>query len=322
MPETTQSNNARHWVVGAVLLALGSIVAITLVLVNSQAANVTTQTQVNNVLPTVAVPIVSDQNNDLIDDYGGNGGTITLTAGADKTVYVNFVATDLNGETDQDHAEFTAYRTGTAGGYGCTADKNDCYHVSTCTQVVGYGTGTEVFYSCQIDFAFFTDSTSAGGVDPAGTWSGEARVYDEVGYGSHTGTQREMGTLLALNFPSTINYGTLAVNSSTTAANNQQQNIEQYGNDQANVNVSSGSAMSCTTGSIPVANQQFSTTDIDYNAVGTTPLSGTPTNAGITIGYRTNDGTPLNASLYWNIAIPVGVEGSCSGTTVATAVAA
>jgi hypothetical protein len=328
MPETKSSMENLRWVVGAALILIGVFVVIALVMLNSQAVNVSTSATVNNVLPTVSSVFMNTVSGTLADNTGGIGGSVTLTAGANTAYYFNGVVTDQNGDADIDHVEITFKRNGAAGGYACTADKNDCYKVNPCTLDTAYGSATEAKYICQVNLAYWTDSTSAGGPYLSDYWFVEVRAYDEGGFGSDVSLTKEIATLLALNIqaPAVVDYGTRPLGSTTTAANNTQLTYQQYGNDEADVEVSSAAAMSCSVrGTIPVANQQWSLTDIDYGAVGTTALSGTPADTGLAVTYRTDEFNPNanNKLLYWNILIPAtGVEGACTGTTVSTAIAA
>jgi len=96
-------------------------------------------------------------------------------------------------------------------------------------------------------------------------------------------------------------------------------NIVQYGNDEADVEVS-GTAMPCTgLGSLGVGSQRWSLTDVDWTSSNAVTLESTATDTDLYVGYRT-DGV-VSEDLFWNINVPYGNVGTCTGTNTITALA-
>ncbi len=290
-----------------------------LVMINSQAVDVGTSTSITNAAPTVTSVFVSAAQYGQVDTY--SAGTINdLVGGGTRTIHINGVVADNNLQGDIEHVELVFYRSSATA--GCTPSNNDCYAVATCDLSTAGVTTLQKKYDCPIDLQYYADSTSAGGEFEAQNWVARVKVFDVGGLNAtDSGMTKEVQTLMALTIPSTIAYGGLGLGVSTTAANNQPMSIAQQGNDVTDVEVSMASAsMGCTLGTIPRANQQWSLTDIDYNAVGTNALTGSATRAAIQVPYR--HGANPSQTLYWNISIPAnGVGGSCTGTSVISALA-
>ena len=227
------------------------------------------------------------------------------------------MVSDANGEDDINDVDMTLYRSAVTN--ACSADVNDCYIVSNCSLTAN--DSDSKYYSCTADIAYYADSTGAGGPYPAQTWEAKVKVNDKnSGTGNSTKTNMEVATLLSLNIPETgIAYGTLASNTSTVASNNQEMTITQYGNDEADVLVS-GTDMSCSgLGYIPSGEQEWSLTDTDHSATNNTDLAPTAVDTDLNVGYRT-DGA-VSKILYWNINVPYGNVGTCTGTNTITALA-
>ena len=323
----TDNSNALTYVLGGALVLIGLFVVILLVSVNSQADSVSTSTTVTNVAPTVDTLVLKDNGTTV-----ALNGTATLNAGTTETMTLTGTVSDDNGVSTSlaagDLAKIKAslYVNGTSCTASASGDKNNCYYQDDVTAncVLGAVTdSTTIAYTCTFTPDFFADSTSIGGTSPAGKWTSWVYVEDDAGLSTSSTQDFEMGTLLALSIPSTISYGTLTREQSTTNSNNIEMTITQYGNDQADVELSSATAMSCSViGTIPVANQKWSLTDLSAGATGVTALSGTAADTNIAVGYQTVDATPVTKILYWNIVMPAVVTGSCTGTNVVSAIAA
>ena len=305
-----------HWMLGGALTIILVLVG-ALVYVSSQADTVTTETEITNTAPAVDSVFISDATNGLADDYPG--GTITPTAGATKTLNINGVVSDANGTADIASVKMAFYRSGATNGSACTADQNDCYPVVGCA--LSADTSTTQKYNCAITVQFWADSTDAGGRFAAEDWQVYVEVEDlAVTTGSNNAVSKEMGTLLSVNIPASISYGTFGLGSTTTNANNQEMIITQKGNDQADVEVS-GTAMTCTDiGTIPVGNQEWALTDIGHGTG--SDLTGIAADTNLAVGYRDEDLTDVTKTLYWNIEVPAtGVKGTCSGTNTVSVIA-
>jgi hypothetical protein len=320
-----KNSSALPWILGGALVLIGLFVLIALVSVRSQADSVTTTTTVTNSNPVVDSVYVNDASGTYTSGTYNSGTTpITLTAGTTKTVYVSGKVTDANGvgssyaTGDLNDIKAEVYSSATTS--ACTADNNNCYRVTGCT--IAAATATQVNYDCQFALQYYADSSSAGGPNSANTWQVTVTATDDAtATGASTITTPEIGTLLALSIPATINYGTLTRAEKTTNSTNQAMTITQYGNDSADVEVS-GTAMSCSTiGDIAIGDQEWALTDLSHSAGGSTNLTGSAVDTNFGIAYRTNDGAALTKDLYWNVEMPVAVSGTCTGTNTITAIA-
>ncbi|HLD21816.1 MAG TPA: hypothetical protein VJB65_02855, partial [Patescibacteria group bacterium] len=318
-----QLNNTKsvvmHWVFGAMLVLITVIVMILLIIANSQADDVTTSATISNTAPAVDSVYISDSAGGGVDSYGSG---ITLSSGTTRTVHVNGVVSDVNGNGDIADTGVTVvlYRSGATGGASCSQDNNDCYSVSGVSCTLANASSTTRTYTCPVALQFYADATDSG-TYAAQNWLAKVTVVDaSAASGNTTHGGVEVNSLTALSIPSTIGFGSLELNQSTTDSNNVEQTVAQAGNTTADVNVSSAAAMSCTSGTIPIANQTWAVTDV-VHASGTT-LSDTPADTNLGVQIRTADGANTSKVLYWGIQIPAsGVGGSCSGTTVISTIA-
>jgi hypothetical protein len=313
----TQSNIIHYLLGGFLFVILALVLAIAYI--GSQAESIPTQTEISNASPAVDSVYISNSANGEVDDY--SGGTIVPVSGDVKTLHINGVVSDANGTEDISTTTMVFYRSGASGGASCSADNNDCYKVSTC--VFSADTDTTKKYNCQISIQYYTDSTDAGGRFQNENWVVDVKVYDlSSSSGSNNSVTKEMGTILSLNIPTTINYGSFGLGDQTTNANNKEMEIAQTGNDEADVQVS-GTVMDCTgsNSDIPIGNQKWSLVDVGYASGSTTPLTGASDNTFLNVGYRDNDATNVTKTLYWNIGIPsVGVKGDCTGSNTITVI--
>ena len=302
-----------------ILSAATIIVILSLLLFNisNQADTVSVDTEITNTAPTVDSVFISDTANGLVDDY--SGGTITPTAGAAKTLHINGVVSDANGTADIASVKMAFYRSGATNGSACTADQNDCYPVVGCA--LSADTATTKKYNCEIAVQFWADSTDTGGRFSAEDWQVYVEAEDNTATtGSNNSVSKEIGTVLSVNIPTSIVYGTFGLGESTTALNNNEMLITQQGNDEADVEVS-GTAMTCSNiGVIPDSNQKWALTDV--GAASGISLSSSATSTNIGIGYKDEDLTDVSKTLYWNITIPeTGVKGVCTGSNTISVIA-
>ncbi len=309
-----------HWILGAALILIGLFVTVSLVGTSSQADTVNTQTNVTNHSPTVEDVFINTSQWAFSDGFGS--GTLNVVPGGAETIWINGNVRDQNGGGDIDDVSVEFYRTTMS--TGCAPDSNYCYTANGCsTQNDTEGDLEVLEYSCTFNLDYWTDSTSTGGTAPSDDWTTTVTVTDNAGStGSDSSVTKEIGTTLSLDIPTTINFGTLSKGQKTTSLNNQTHVITQRGNDEADVEVSSASDMTCTnTGTIPVANQEWSLTDEDHSDASMADLSGSATDTNLGVGYKTSGDVSKN--LHWNIELPASdISGTCTGTVTVTAIAA
>lgn len=333
---TENKSNSLTWVLGGALVLIGLIVIIMLVNVRSQADSSTTSLSVTNVAPTV--------DSVLIDDDGSNvaaGGNVTLNSGATELITITGVVSDANGVGGStfaagDLASIYAWIwRGPTPGSGCKStsgandDGNNCYTMISDSSntpasgkcvITSQASSTSVNYECRVEVFYWADATDGNGVAASSDkWSAFVEVKDDSNSSATDSKDFEIVANASLTYSATIPFGTLALAEKTTASNNVAMTVTQNGNDIATTSVS-GTAMSCTVGTVPVGNIEWALTDVAHSNVASTDLSATPTNTAINVTYRTDESTANTSSLYWNIEVPAtGVSGSCSGTNTLTA---
>jgi len=248
-------------------------------------------------------PVASSAN---IDD---GAASITLTENTTTNVVCTAIVTDSNGFADITSVEARLYET--AQGAAGTADENYRYILAGNTECVpSGGSGDTENYTCTFAVRFFAN--------PAG-WTCQVTPSDSGGSGTADSDTITMNTTLALNVTTTIVYGDmgLGTNSGATPIATL---VTNTGNALMDPQVSSGAAMTCATGTIPVANQKYAASTFTYSSGGLA-LSGTPTTLNLALPKPTTT-TPVTDNSYWGILIPAdSIDGACSGSNTFTAIA-
>ncbi len=319
-----ESNNssALHWILGAALLLITLFVVVALVGANSQADELNSSAGVANAAPTVDSIYF-----DSVDTYqtDGNGtnevdGIFELTSGSNTTLNISGVVTDTNGDSDITLVDMLFYspEVGTFTDCFNGPDPNHCYKLTSCTTQAN--DADSLTYNCAVDVVFWANSTTAGGAEAGQDWTARVNVNDSSQASGNMTATIDIATMLSLDMPGPIDWGTLAQNVQTVSGTNEDQTITQKGNDKADINLS-GTDMGCTnTGTIPVGNIKYDLND-DGHASGGAALSGTPTLLDVTIPYQITAGA-VTDSVHWEIQIPqYDVSGTCTGTITMTAVA-
>jgi len=299
------------------LIALMFVLIVSIVLRYTGAADVSTSAEIENTAPTVDTIRFSTSAYGA-DDLSTSG--ILPNIGADRTIHINGQITDLNGESDIASSTLSLMFYHSAATAGCTEDKNDCYFVATCDANYTSGDDTQIAYDCPVSLAYWVDATDSASIYEPNTWLADVFVEDVAGLANTNTATIEVNSLLALNLPDGIDYGTRALGEQSSSTTNVETVLTQRGNTKADVEVL-GTTMSCSAlGTLPIDAQAWSLTDTDY-ASGTT-LTGSFVPTLRNINLRTDDANELTASLYWNIAIPAsGVKGTCTGSNTIVIVA-
>ena len=226
---------------------------------------------------------------------------------------------------------------------GCTADANNCYQAELNTTSVGAchvldqsADTTQIRIYCPFDLAYRADSTATedGSRFPLRNWIATVQAKDNaVGatYQANTSSTIEMATTLSLQFgaENIVYSSSLAAGASSSDTTNTPLTFTQKGNTKADILVygtaAAGSgAMTCDGGTtIPLANQTVAPTDIGWAGVGALAIGatlGTAANPDINVGFNTS-ATDETSTAYFNIDVPVGVKGSCTGSLTIASVA-
>jgi hypothetical protein len=253
-----------------------------------------------------------------------SGAGISLLPGATTTVYATGTVTDLNGPGDLVAATSTFYRSGVAGGAGCTANNNDCYiaGASSCTFTSCAGFSCTV--SCEADFYYHADATDDGPYIGE-NWLASIEVVDGNGV-IDIGTVPllagvELFPLRALDVTSAINYVAIEA-ATTTGTNNSSTTVVNLGNMPIDIDVVGTDMLGSGGSYIPASEQKFGTSTFNYNnCVSCSALSST-TPVGLEVDlFKPTSFAPVNDLVYWGLRVPFGVgSGFHQGSSVFTAV--
>lgn len=263
--------------------------------------------------PIVNSVYISDVANGLTDNY--SGGTIIPNNGTTKTIHINGVVSDNDGDGNIASVSTVFYRSGVANGTSCTTDNNDCYKVTSCDLTLNDSTSKK--YNCAVALQYYTDATDGGGRYPNDNWIIYVKVLDgENNIGENNSVIKEIGSIVAVDIPLNLSYGSLSLGATTTIATNQEMIFTQKGNVVADVGVT-GDTLDCTIGSIPTNHQKWSLTDVGFDDQFAQTLTDYSVDTDLNIGYRDNDTTEETKKLYWNLKAPLsGVKGFCVGQTI------
>jgi len=252
-----------------------------------------------------------------------NGQPITLIPGATTTIFATSTVTDFNGFADLLVGSSTIYRSGV--GPSCTPNNNSCYRADTtasssCTFANCAGNTCEL--RCRADIFFHADPTDV--VPFAGEeWLAYLEVRDQSGgYDFESAPGIELLSLRALSVDSAINYGTLAVGS-TTESVNATTTVANFGNSSFNIEINGSDLADSGSSRIPANLQKFATSTFNYSACTTcsTMSTSTPVNLAIGLAKPTVAAPLLTSPVYWGVSVPLGINSAAhSGINVFTPV--
>ncbi len=251
---------------------------------------------------------------------------VVLTGGTTTLYSIAGVITDPDGMSDISQINATYSRTGIG---ACTiADVNNCYIRSlqnaTCTLTTL--SSTQGAFECAIELEHYADATDDGanmneGAFPAENW--EVRVYvEDLGTESDTSSVlNEVNSLRDISVCNTVDYGALMIGTASTTGVNCL--LTNDGNVDVDIEINA-TAMSCTIGSVPSANQRIDIVNASYAGMG---ISGTYQNYTASPASYTHavlnkriDSTLVTDDLYHTISVPFGVRGTCAGVNTISAI--
>ena len=245
-------------------------------------------------------------------------GSVTPIEGTTQNVTCSATVSDDNGYSDLTNVTAKFYRSGV--GAGASDDNSNHYTLSGLGNCSGSGTSG----TCTFTFAveYYADPTDSG-TYAAQNWNCQVTPTDHAGDGTPATSIAggiEMNTLKAFSVAATIDYGSVQPGQSSvtpaTAA------VANTGNITAQINVAGNEAnLSCNASAtgIPVGDEQYNTSTFSYGSG--TALTTSPNSIIASLAKSTNptDPTPVPVTTYWQIAVPYGVQGTCSGTISFTA---
>ncbi len=295
----------------ALLLVGGLLILTNAVLAVDSSTSVT----VGGAVPTVTVVNISP---DPIIPTENTTTSITITA----------TISDSNGCDDVFTSGTIAvalYRSGVAGGAGCSADDNNCYQSITAVEVgdtCAGGADTSGDMVATATIWYFAEATDASSTYSGDTWQAQVKAVDESNASSTAtdGSAPELNSVYALNVDGTIVYGTMTANTTSTISEIGQSTttVTNTGNYKIDTEVS-GTDMTGA-GTIIASKQKYATSSLGYESL-TYSLSTGATARDLNIVKSTSSSTPSTQATYWGISIPGGqTQGGYSGTNTFTAI--
>lgn len=247
---------------------------------------------------------------------------VHLTENTTTKVTVTATITDNNGCEDIAGAQVVFFRTDI--GASALDDVNNHYTVSASSDgnCVPGGEDLTDTYTATISVNYNADPTDAGSVNEATNWTAKVTPSDSEA-GTPDSDTIEMSTLTALNTNSSVAYGTIGLGADTGSAD-QSVTVTNTGNEGIDVDLDGygttdgdGFAMTCTVGSVPVANEKYSATaGVLYDSK--IALTDTATELDLDVAQQTD--APSTKDVYWGLGMPsTGVSGTCTGVIVFTA---
>lgn len=285
-------------------------------------ATVTTQLQIGEVFPTILNVSVNE------DDE-----TITLSPNTTVSVYCVGLIRDYNGDDNLSTVNARFFHSSST--YEGSEDNNTHYRNTSCTigqTTDDWGGVTDDEYhalaNCTLTVHYFANP---------GVWNCTMWVNDSTNLNDSNSDDINISELLALEVPSTINYGIV---NATDMSNENITNVSNVGNVMFNLSFAGyaltqndGLAMNCTLGNIKNISIEHEKFNLTESNPGVLTLSGADdvyenlTTSTLVrqfnLDRRTNDtdNEALN-STYWRIYVPTGVAGTCQGNIMFGAVQA
>jgi hypothetical protein len=261
----------------------------------------------------------------IVQSINIEGGTINLNANTTKLVNCSIIAIDYNGEEDIINLTAEIFDN-SASGKGQGDDNNEHYTNNTCNIDYAYGDENTVLGTCLFNMWYYSNP---------GTWNCSIFVKDNSTFSINESDTAVVQELLALEVPSTINYGTI---NATQVSNENITNVSNVGNVMFNLSFSGyghalndNLAMNCTLGNIKnisVEHEKYNLTEPNPGAITLDGANGVYKNLSsfakvnaFNLDYRTQEGVneAINTT-YWRIYAPLGVAGSCEGNVIFGAV--
>ncbi len=243
-----------------------------------------------------------------------SGSAITLTEGATTSVSITGTVSDNNSCRDLISVKIAIHKEGEI----CTS-ASDALNSDICYFYEDTSPSTDVSCSSMFDSTYVAQASFDVYyyADP-GNWlvtitAGDSSSSEGTGDSSTV----VLNSLMSLDVTSSIDYGSIFVGATSSSDNTV--TVTNTGNSEIDFSVS-GSDATCTTGTIPVENQEFSLSSFNYGLGAN--LSNSPTNIDSDLIAPAYNSIPISDIVYWQIEVPSAVAGSCTTSVTFTAVSA
>jgi hypothetical protein len=232
---------------------------------------------------------------------------VNLLGGTTKNVSCTATVSDDDGYSDITNVTAKFYRSGVGQG---SSDNNSNHY--TLSGLSSYCSGSGTSGTCTFNFSvyYYADPTDTGAY-ASENWVCQVTPSNSVGAGLAATSAIKMNTLKYITVSPTIDYGSLVPgqNTSTPAT----ATVTNGGNVAAGFKVYGNNLTCSIRSSISADNQQYGLSSFAYGDG--TALSGSATDTGANID-KPVQATPSPAQdTYWQIYVPGGTQGICSGST-------
>ena len=241
---------------------------------------------------------------------------IALSAGNNVTIWCNSTITDTDGYANVSGANATLWDPA-ATTEGGSDDFNNHYTNSSCVLSGGVDNDTNAACSFQMHY-------SANAVD----WTCKIIATDGEGTGSNNVATMTVNTLKAIGVTTPMTFPEQALGSTTTNGNEQNIVVSNLGNVEVDISLdgygssnSDGKSMSCSHGTIVLANLKYNTSSVQSFSNMTELTDDPVTLTDFNLAAESTDGVASTKSVFWKIQIPdTSVGGSCSGHVIVVGV--
>lgn len=321
----------RHWMAATALGFMAFCITMVFVVVKTHASKtVNVSASTANVTPTAVISAVTNDARDTgsaTSTVESDGTALTLIDGSSVKLHVTGTVTDDNGYTDITGLYVILYHAADFGsadcvsaGVGTTPDNAHCAAISgsTCTQ--SSCSGTSCNFDCYVPVWYNADSTGTGGRYEAESWSAVVAPLDTylsanpAGMMPNISSPRtfEIAPLTALSLSGDISFGQMDLGATTSSV---PLIISNTGNKFGEGVSISGSAMTCTVGTIATSSIKFATSNVAYGSMTALNDDGTPVSSGLSMATLPATTTEMTSTTYFNLQTPSsGVAGTCTGT--------
>jgi hypothetical protein len=242
---------------------------------------------------------------------------IDLTPATTTTATCSGVIQDLEGGSSIQSVLAELFSSSSS--FGEPDDNNDHYTNTTCEINASYGTSVQAMINCTFEIEYYAEP---------GSWQCQINATDNYTASTTTPDSTTINTLLALGVNSPLEFGEVDAMEVSQEA---EAKVTNYGNIQMNLSLQGygqtpgdGNAMECGSPDISINNMKFNLTASNSSNL-TLPefetiyqnLTTSPTTYEFNLNSRQNDlSNEANASTYWRVYVPQGINDNCMGNIV------
>lgn len=243
-----------------------------------------------------------------------SGSAIILTEGVTISITAVGTVSDNNSCKDLVSVKVAVHKSGETCATVADALNSDVCYFYEDTSPSTDASCSSIFDSTYVASASFDIYYYAD----AGDWLVTIIAEDSsTASGSGDSSTVTLNSLLSLEVTSSIDYGSVFVGATSSSDNTV--TVTNTGNMEIDFTVA-GADASCTSGSIPVINQEFSLSSFDYGSGAN--LASSTTNVDSDLIAPAYNSIPISDIVYWQIEVPAGVTGTCTTSITFTAISA